>query len=85
MALALSISQGGHTPRSIETTARVHLRNIDGMPTIQQIDLEAEADVPGLTQDALTERAMQANATCILSRALAGVEQINLSTRSAPG
>ena len=57
MALSLGLSEAGHRPRTIETRAQVHLRNVDGLPTIQQIDLEAEADVPGLDQGALRERA----------------------------
>ena len=57
MALSLGLSEAGHPPRTIETRAQVHLRNVDGLPTIQQIDLEAEADVPGLDQGALRERA----------------------------
>ncbi|HEY1569990.1 MAG TPA: OsmC family peroxiredoxin [Pseudonocardiaceae bacterium] len=85
MALALSLSGAGHPPRSIETTARVHLRNTDGMPTIEQIDLETTADAPGLEEQALAEHAMGAKTTCIISRALAGVGQINVAVTSAAG
>jgi osmotically inducible protein OsmC len=42
MALALDLSESGHAPRSIETSAGVHLRNVDGLPTIQQIDHQVE-------------------------------------------
>jgi osmotically inducible protein OsmC len=85
MALALALSEAGHTPRSIDTKARVHLRAKGGPPTIDQIDLETEADVPGLDHEALTEHAMNARTTCIVSRALAGVEQINVSTVPVAG
>jgi osmotically inducible protein OsmC len=83
MALSLGLSEAGHPPRTIETRAQVHLRNVDGLPTIQQIDLETEADVPGLDQGALREQAQAAKQSCIISRALGSVEQINLSAELA--
>jgi osmotically inducible protein OsmC len=79
MALSLALTEADLAPRSIQTRARVHLRNVDGMPTIQQIDIETVGEVPGLDQDGFRERAEQAKTGCIISRALGGVEQINLS------
>ena len=81
MALALNLTEHGHAPRTIETQARVHLRRVDGIPTIVQIDLETEADVPGLDQTAFQSRAEEAKAGCIISRALGGVEEIRPSAR----
>jgi osmotically inducible protein OsmC len=83
MALSMHLSEAGHAPASIETKARVHLRIVEGRPTIQQIDLETEADVPGLEEAAFHEQVEQAKTTCIISRALAGVEQINVSASVA--
>lgn len=84
MALSLALTEAGHAaPRSIETRARVHLRFVDGAPTIQQIDLETEADVPGLDEAGLREQAEQAKTSCIISRALGGVEQVNISAALA--
>jgi osmotically inducible protein OsmC len=80
MALSLALTQAGFDPpRSLQTRARVHLRFVDGAPTIQQIDLETQGDAPGIDEAAFRERAEEAKATCIVSRALTGVEQINLS------
>lgn len=79
MALSLALTEAGLAPSSIQTRARVHLRNVSGIPTIQQIDIETEGDVPGLDQDGFRERAEEAKTGCIVSRALGGVEQINLS------
>lgn len=79
MALSLALSQAGHPPRSIRTTGRVHLRNVGGAPTIQQIDLETAAEVPGLDEAAFRQRAEEAKTGCIISRALGGVERINLA------
>jgi osmotically inducible protein OsmC len=79
MALCHALTQAGHTPRSIATTARVHLRLVEGVPTIQRIDLETKGDIPELDQDSFRKLAAQAKATCAVSRALAGVEQITVS------
>jgi lipoyl-dependent peroxiredoxin len=79
MALCHILTEAGHTPRSIRTVARVHLRIVDNMPTIQQIDLETRADAPDLDAARFRELAEQAKGTCTVSRALAGVRRINLS------
>jgi osmotically inducible protein OsmC len=79
MALSLHLGESGHAATSIETKARVHLRIVDGMPTIQQIDLETEAHVPELEEARFRELVGQAETTCIVSRALGGVEKINVS------
>jgi lipoyl-dependent peroxiredoxin len=83
MALCSTLSGAGHTPRSIETKARVHLRLVEGMPTIQQIDLETKGDVPDLDADGFRELAERAKAACAVSRALRGVEQITVSATLA--
>jgi osmotically inducible protein OsmC len=83
MALSLALSDAGHPPSSINTTAHVHLRVVDGAPTSQQIDLNTEADVPGLDQKEFQDRAQQAKTSCIISRALGGVGHINLSATLA--
>ena len=83
MALSLSLGEAGHPPSAINTTAHVHLRVVDGAPTIQQIDLETEGDVPGVDQETFREHAEKAKPTCIISRALGGVAQLNLSAALA--
>ena len=40
MALSSILSSAGHPPDSVGTDARVHLRNIDGAPTLARIDLD---------------------------------------------
>jgi osmotically inducible protein OsmC len=83
MALSLELTEAGHPPSSLTTAARVHLRIAGGAPTIQQIDLETEGDVPGLAPEAFRKHAEYAKASCIISRALAGVERINLAAELA--
>jgi osmotically inducible protein OsmC len=71
MALSLALTEAGlDPPRSLQTRASVHLRYVDGAPTIQQIDLETEGDVPGLDEAGFRERAEEAKTGCIVSRAL---------------
>ena len=83
MALSLALTEAGAEPRRLQTRATVHLRFLDGAPTIQQIDLETEGDVPGVDELGFRERAEAAKRTCIISRALGGVDQIGLVTRLA--
>jgi osmotically inducible protein OsmC len=83
MALAGILGEHGHQPRSVRSTARVHLRNVGGQPTIQRIELDTEADVGDIDEDHFREHADEAKAGCPVSRALAGVEEIELTARLA--
>ena len=65
--------------------ARVHLRLVDGAPTIQQIDIETHGNAPGLDEERFRELSETAKAACAVSRALRGVERIGVSaTVAAP-
>jgi osmotically inducible protein OsmC len=78
MALSNTLAQEGHTAESVSTTAKVHLRFVDGAPTIAQIDLVTKGKVPGIDQAQFADYAAQAKAGCPVSRALAGVGEITL-------
>ncbi|MGH2713662.1 MAG: OsmC family peroxiredoxin [Thermoleophilaceae bacterium] len=80
MALCHVLTEAGHTPRLIRTTARSYLRLVDGAPTINRIDLDTEADAPGLDETRFRELAETAKAACAVSRALQGVETISLTS-----
>lgn len=71
MFLSALLSNAGFTPTRIHTTATVHLG--EG-PTITLIELNTEAEVPGLTEAALREHAEAAKKNCPVSKALAGPE-----------
>ena len=60
------------------------LRLVGGAPALQQIDLNTEADVPGLDQEEFQDQAERAKTSCVISGALGGVGQINLSATLAP-
>jgi osmotically inducible protein OsmC len=81
MALSNLLGQAGHTPESVKTTAKVHLRQLDGRSTIAQIDLVTEGRVEGLDQDSFSRLAQEAKDGCPVSRALAGVGEITLDAR----
>lgn len=81
MALSLILGEAGHPPESIRAHAAVHLRNVDGQPTIARIELTAEGSVPGIDEDQFRAYADEAKAGCVVSRALGGVGEIELDAR----
>jgi osmotically inducible protein OsmC len=83
MALSLLLGEEGHAPDSVRARAKVHLRNVDGLPTIARIELEAEGTVPGVDEDAFRAYAEKAKEGCPVSRALASVPEIELNARLA--
>lgn len=83
MALSNILAEAGHAPESVQTTAKVHLRFVEGAPTITEIDLITEGRVPGIDQGQFADYAAQAKAGCPVSRALAGVGEITLDATLA--
>jgi osmotically inducible protein OsmC len=83
MALSNDLASAGHTPESVDATARVQLRNVEGAPTIAQIDLDVVGNVRDLDEDGFRQAAEQAKVNCPVSRALASVPEINVSARLA--
>lgn len=80
MALSAALAQAGFSPRRVETTSRVHLTISAGGPTIDKIDLETEAEIPGIDEKTFQEQAEAAKANCPVSKALTGV-QISLKAK----
>ena len=75
MFLSSLLTKAGFTPTRIVTIATVHLT--DG-PTISLIELNTEAQVPGLTDPDLQIHAQAAKQACPVSKALAAVPEIKL-------
>ncbi len=71
MFLSALLSKEGFTPTRIATTATVHLT--EG-PTISLIELDCQAEVPGLSEETFQEKAAAAKAGCPVSKVLAGAE-----------
>ena len=78
MALSGILGEAGHSPESLETDATVHLRMEDAGPTIARIDLDVHGRVPGIDEAEFEEHARSAKEGCAVSRALAGVREVNL-------
>ncbi len=78
MALSLILTEAGNPPESIRTSARAQLRPVDGAPTITQMTIQTEGVVPGIDQAAFEQHAKQAKETCVISRALGGIEEFEL-------
>jgi osmotically inducible protein OsmC len=77
MFLAAVLTRAGFTPTRIHTTAKVHL---EAGPTITKIELETEAEVPNLDEQAFQEHANAAKQGCPVSKALGAVD-IQLSAK----
>lgn len=78
MQLSLELGESGNEPESIQTQAKVTLRNLDAGPTITQIALVTRARVPGLDDEGFQKAIDAAKEHCLISRALAGVEEITV-------
>jgi osmotically inducible protein OsmC len=81
MFLSALLTKAGTPPKSIRTTATVHLG--EG-PTIHLIELDTVGEVPGVGEAAFLETAEAAKKGCPVSKALAGPE-IRLKARLLPG
>ena len=80
MALALGLGQAGFTPRRIHTNAKAQIERVDNGFKITRIQLDSEADVPGIGDTKFREQAEAAKKGCPVSQALAGTE-ITLKAR----
>ena len=69
MFLSALLTKDGYKPSRIKTTAAVHLG--EG-PTITLIELNAEAEIPNLKEEAFADYAESAKKNCPVSKALAG-------------
>lgn len=76
MFLSALLTDDGHAPKSIHTTASVHL---GAGPTITKIVLDCRAEVPGLDDARFQELAAEAKQKCPVSKALAAVPEIVLN------
>lgn len=72
MALSAALSGAGHPPTRVHTTAAVKLEQDGAGFTITGIDLEAEAEVPGIDDAKFQTFAEEAKKGCPVSKALAG-------------
>ena len=74
MALGAGLGGAGFAPKRIQTAAKVHLLKVDDAFTITKIELETEADIPGIDDATFQEHVEDAKKNCPVSRALTGPE-----------
>lgn len=79
MFLAALLSNAGHVPTRISTSAKVHL---GAGPKITLIELATVGEVPGIDEKTFLDFAEQAKKGCPVSQALAAVE-MTLTARLA--
>jgi osmotically inducible protein OsmC len=80
MALSHTLTEAGHPPVRVETTASVELHKSDGGFAIPRIHLETVADVPGLNESEFQKHAESAKVNCPVSKVLSGAD-ITLSAK----
>lgn len=74
MALTAQLSRAGITPTRIHTNAKVKLEKVGEAFAITKIELETEAEIPGIDDAAFQKAANDAKQGCPVSKALAGTE-----------
>lgn len=70
MALGHQLSQAGHPPASLDTTATVHLDKGGEGFSVTGVDLVTRGKVPGADEALFRKLAEEAGQKCIISRAL---------------
>jgi osmotically inducible protein OsmC len=74
MAFANQLAKAGFQPKSVSTTANVHLTKGEAGFSISTVELKTEAEVPGIDDAKFQQIAEEAKKGCPVSRALAGTE-----------
>ena len=74
MALTAQLSRAKITPTRIHTTALVKLEKVGEAFSITTIDLETEAEIPGIDDATFQKYALDAKQNCPVSKALAGTD-----------
>jgi len=80
MALSAGLSKAGFTPTRIHTTAKVHLEQVGEGFQITRIELQTDAQVPGIDAATFEQQADNAKKNCPVSKALAG-PQVTLKAK----
>jgi osmotically inducible protein OsmC len=82
MAFAGNLQRAGYEPRSVETSARVHIDKVGDGFAITRIELDTTADVPGIEDTEFQQIATASKEGCPVSKALAAVD-ISLDAKRA--
>ena len=74
MALSHGLDQAGHTPTRVITKAQAHLEKGDDGFSVTTINLDVEADVPGLDDATFQEIALKTKSGCPISKLVTGAK-----------
>ena len=80
MAFSNELSKAGFVPTRVATSAKVHLEKGEGGFAISRIDLDCEAQVPGIDAARFQEIAAAAKTGCPISKLFTGAT-INLKAK----
>ncbi|MEO8587487.1 MAG: OsmC family protein [Acidobacteriota bacterium] len=80
MAFSNELAKAGFVPTRVATTAKVHLEKGEGGFAISHIDLDCQANVPGIDNAKFQEVAAAAKKGCPISKLFTGAE-INLTAK----
>ena len=80
MALSAGLGRAGFQPKLIHTTASVRLEKVGDAFAITRVELDCEAEVPGIDDATFQQQASGAKENCPVSKALKAVE-ITLNAR----
>ncbi|HEX5760704.1 MAG TPA: OsmC family peroxiredoxin [Thermoanaerobaculia bacterium] len=83
MAFAAGLGRAGFPPQRVATAAKVHIEKVAEGFGVTRIELDCEAQVPGIDEAAFQEHARKAKETCPISKALGAVPEIALQARLA--
>jgi osmotically inducible protein OsmC len=78
MFLAAQLTTAGFPPARIHTSATVHL---DAGPTIARIELQTEAQIPGIDDKTFQEKVEASKRGCPVSKALSAVPNVLVTAR----
>ncbi len=73
MFLAAQLTEAGHPPTRIDTTATVHL---GAGPTVTKIELDTVAVVPGVSKEVFDQKVDFSKKNCPISKALAAIPEV---------
>ncbi len=74
MALSSMLEQAGFRPSRVQTSAKVHIDKVGEGFKITAIELDTEANIPGIDEKKFMEQAEAAKKGCPVSQALSGTE-----------
>jgi osmotically inducible protein OsmC len=76
MALSANLEKAGHNPKSVSTLDKVFLEKGDAGFSITKIEINCEAEVPGIDEKTFLKIAEETKKGCPVARAITGVEYV---------